>query len=93
MVTAIIISVAIITVITLLCFKGIKIEFNKSFTINDNRKVHTPQEIKELEEKLNPVNVKGKEQNDQGIKAPMDVVLQTISEVFGPDENDNRRDK
>lgn len=94
MVTTIIISIAVIILIALLAFKGIKIDYNKTFTINDARKVFTPQETAELEQKLNPVNkVEGKDQDDIGIRAPMDVVLQTISEVFGPDENDNRRDK
>lgn len=92
MVTALIISIAVIAVVALLCFKGIKINFNKTFTINDNRKILTVEQAQDLEKKLNPDRVKD-DKDETPVGAPMDAVLGTIAEIFGPEDKDGEGKK
>lgn len=87
MVTTILVSIAVVSAIALLCFKGIKINYNKTFTINDNRKLLTVEQTQYLEEKLNPDKVKD-DKDDAPVGAPMDAVLGTIAEIFGPEDKD-----
>lgn len=87
MVTTILVSIAVVSAIALLCFKGIKINFNKTFTINDNRKMLTAEQTQYLEEKLNPDKVKD-DKDESPVGAPMDSVLGTIAEIFGPEDKD-----
>lgn len=86
MVVALSVSVAVISAIALLCFKGIKINYNKTFTINDNRKILTVEQAETLEKKLNPDKTEDKK--DISIRAPMDTVLGNIADIFGPEDKD-----
>lgn len=82
-----VIAITVVIVVTLLCFKGIKINFNKTFTINDNRAMLTTEQTQGLEKQLNPEKVETKDKS-KTVKAgsPMDTVLETIASVFGPEE-------
>jgi len=91
MVTTIIISIAMVSAVALLCFRGIKINFNKTFTINDNRKFLTPTQTEDLEKKLNPDRTETREDDkDAPTGAPMDVVLGTIADIFGPENKEGK---
>lgn len=95
MVATIFVSIAVVSAIALLCFKGIKINFNKTFTINDNRKMLTIEQTQDLEKKLNPDRVKDDKDNKDEVPmgAPMDSVLGTIAEIFGPEDKDGEDKK
>lgn len=92
MVATIFVSIAVVSAIALLCFKGIKINFNKTFTINDNRKILTAEQTQDLEKKLNPDRVKD-DKDETSVGAPMDSVLGTIAEIFGPEDKDGEDKK
>lgn len=92
MVATIFVSIAVVSAIALLCFKGIKINFNKTFTINDNRKMLTAEQTQALEKKLNPDRVED-HKDETSVGAPMDSVLGTIAEIFGPEDKDGEDKK
>lgn len=91
MVTSIIIGVALVISVALIVFKGININFNKTFTINDNRKTLTREETEHLEQKLNApensrIEDKKTKDKEQTYKAPLDSVLTSMQELFGPED-------
>jgi len=92
MVATILVSIAVVSAVALLCFKGIKINFNKTFTINDNRKMLTAEQTQALEKKLNPDRVED-DKDETPAGAPMDSVLGTIAEIFGPEDKDGEDKK
>lgn len=82
-----VIAITVVIVVTLLCFKGIKIDFNKTFTINDNRAMLTTEQAQGLEKQLNPEKVEtGYKSKTIKAGSSMDTVLETIASVFGPEE-------
>ena len=95
MVVALFIGLAIVGSVALLCFKGIIIKYDKHFTIEDNRNKHTltPEELKNLENKLNADKTSATViDTDKFAPGPMDSVIAEIQDLFGP-ENDDKGDK
>lgn len=91
MVVALFISLAVVGSVALLCFKGITVKYDKSFTVEDNRNKSrlTEEELKLLESKLNAVNPKPETvDDDKYIPGPMDAVISEIQDLFGPEKDD-----
>lgn len=96
MVTAIVLGIsiplAVVTCTFLLTRFGIKVNYNKTFTIKDERQTHTPEALKELETALNAPQTKttsvrednNNEPNDTS-GGPMGSVIAEIQDLFGPD--------
>lgn len=87
MVSALFIALGLVGVTALLCFKGITIRYEKTFTVEDKRNgcYLTPTQIKDLEEEANgtgkgTVNIDPENQH----VGSMDGVIATIQDLFGP---------
>ena len=99
MVGLIILGVCILGAAALICFKGVHIKYDKSFTIDDKRiqAQMDHEELERLEKKLNEQNNPGnntKDSNeDETVVGPMDAVIAEMHDLFGPepDQKDNRR--
>ena len=98
MVGTIILGVCILGAVALICFKGINIKYDKSFTVDDKRiqAQIDHEELQRLEKKLN--EQKRSESNadssdDEKTVGPMDAVIAEIHDLFGPepDQKDDRR--
>ena len=99
MVGTIILGVCILGAVALICFKGINVKYDKSFTVDDKRiqAQMDHEELQRLEKKLNEQNTTGnniKSSNeDETVVGPMDAVIAEMHELFGPepDQKDDRR--
>ena len=97
MVGTIILGVCILGAIALICFKGINIKYDKSFTVDDKRiqAQMDHEELQRLEKKLNEQNTTGNNTKDanEDVIGPMDAVIAEMHELFGPepDQKDDRR--
>ena len=99
MVGTIILGVCILGAVALICFKGINIKYDKSFTVDDKRiqAQMDHEELQRLEKKLNEQNTIGnntKDSNeDTSVVGPMDAVIAEMHDLFGPelDQKDDRR--
>lgn len=98
MVGTIILGVCILGAVALICFKGINIKYDKTFTVDDKRiqAQMDHEELQRLEKKLN--EQKSSEGNaddfDDGKPVgPMDAVIAEMHDLFGPepDQKDDRR--
>ena len=98
MVGTIILGVCILGAVALICFKGINIKYDKSFTVDDKRiqAQMDHEELQRLEKKLNEQkSSEGNADNSDDGKTvgPMDAVIAEIHDLFGPepDQKDDRR--
>ena len=97
MVGTIILGVCILGAVALICFKGINIKYDKSFTVDDKRiqAQMDHEELQRLEKKLNEQNTTGNNTKDanEDVIGPMDAVIAEMHELFGPepDQKDDRR--
>ena len=97
MVGTIILGVCILGAVALICFKGINIKYDKSFTVDDKRiqAQIDHEELQRLEKKLNEQNTTGNNTKDanEDVIGPMDAVIAEMHELFGPepDQKDDRR--
>lgn len=97
MVGTIILGVCILGAVALICFKGINIKYDKSFTVDDKRiqAQMDHEELQRLEKKLNEQNSTGNNTKDanEDVIGPMDAVIAEMHELFGPepDQKDDRR--
>ena len=97
MVGTIILGVCILGAVALICFKGINIKYDKSFTVDDKRiqAQIDHEELQRLEKKLNEQNTTGNNTKDanEDVIGPMDAVIAEIHDLFGPepDQKDDRR--
>ena len=99
MVGTIILGACILGAAAFICFKGVHIKYDKSFTIDDKRiqAQMDHEEIQRLEKKLNEQNTTGnniKDSNeDETVVGPMDAVIAEMHDLFGPepDQKDDRR--
>ena len=97
MVGTIILGVCILGAIALICFKGINIKYDKSFTVDDKRiqAQMDHEELQRLEKKLNEQNTTGNNTKDanEDVIGPMDAVIAEMHDLFGPepDQKDDRR--
>ena len=97
MVGTIILGICILGAVALICFKGINIKYDKSFTVDDKRiqAQIDHEELQRLEKKLNEQNTKGNNTKDanEDVIGPMDAVIAEMHELFGPepDQKDDRR--
>lgn len=98
MVGLIVLGVCILGAAALICFKGIHIKYDKSFTVDDKRLQAQidHEEFQRLEKELNEQNTAGnnKASNEDGVfVGPMDAVIAEMHDLFGPepDQKDNRR--
>lgn len=89
MVGLIIFGLCLVGSVALICFKGIKVSYDKSFTVDDKRiqaQVDI-EELKRLEEKLNKADPKSSEtkpSDGEESVGPMDSVIAEIHDLFGP---------
>ena len=97
MVGTIILGVCILGAVALICFKGINIKYDKSFTVDDKRiqAQMDHEELQRLEKKLNEQNTTGNNTKDanEDVIGPMDAVIAEMHDLFGPepDRKDDRR--
>lgn len=97
MVGTIILGVCILGAVALICFKGINIKYDKTFTVDDKRiqAQMDYEELQRLEKKLNEQNTTGNNTKDanEDVIGPMDAVIAEMHELFGPepDQKDDRR--
>ena len=98
MVGTIILGVCILGAVALICFKGINIKYDKTFTVDDKRiqAQMDHEELQRLEKKLNEQkNSEGNadSSDDEKTVGPMDAVIAEIHDLFGPepDQKDDRR--
>ena len=97
MVGTIILGVCILGAVALICFKGINIKYDKSFTVDDKRiqAQIDHEELQRLEKKLNEQNTTGNNTKDanEDVIGPMDAVIAEMHDLFGPepDQKDDRR--
>ena len=98
MVGTIILGVCILGAVALICFKGINIKYDKTFTVDDKRiqAQMDHEELQRLEKKLNEQkSSEGNADNsdDEKTVGPMDAVIAEMQELFGPepDQKDDRR--
>ena len=97
MVGTIILGICILGAVALICFKGINIKYDKSFTVDDKRiqAQMDHEELQRLEKKLNEQNTTGNNTKDanEDVIGPMDAVIAEMHELFGPepDQKDDRR--
>lgn len=97
MVGTIILGVCILGAVALICFKGINIKYDKSFTVDDKRiqAQMDHEELQRLEKKLNEQNTTGNNTKDanEDVIGPMDAVIAEMHDLFGPepDQKDDRR--
>ena len=97
MVGTIILGVCILGAVALICFKGINIKYDKTFTVDDKRiqAQMDHEELQRLEKKLNEQNTTGNNTKDanEDVIGPMDAVIAEMHELFGPepDQKDDRR--
>lgn len=98
MVGLIILGVCILGAAALICFKGIHIKYDKSFTVDDKRiqAQIDHEEFQRLEKELNEQNTAGNNKasnEDEVFVGPMDAVIAEMHDLFGPepDQKDNRR--
>ena len=97
MVGTIILGVCILGAVALICFKGINVKYDKSFTVDDKRiqAQMDHEELQRLEKKLNEQNTTGNNTKDanEDVIGPMDAVIAEMHELFGPepDQKDDRR--
>ena len=92
MVTALIIASASVAITALLCFKGVTIHYDKRFTIDDKR-IHstlTENQVQKLEDSINQTNSKVQElpEDNKGISGAMDIVIENLHDIFGPETPD-----
>ena len=97
MVGTIILGVCILGAVALICFKGINIKYDKTFTVDDKRiqAQMDHEELQRLEKKLNEQNTTGNNTKDanEDVIGPMDAVIAEMHDLFGPepDQRDDRR--
>lgn len=97
MVGTIILGICILGAVALICFKGINIKYDKSFTVDDKRiqAQMDHEELQRLEKKLNEQNTTGNNTKDanEDVIGPMDAVIAEMHDLFGPepDQKDDRR--
>ena len=97
MVGTIILGVCILGAVALICFKGINIRYDKTFTVDDKRiqAQMDHEELQRLEKKLNEQNTTGNNTKDanEDVIGPMDAVIAEMHDLFGPepDQKDDRR--
>ena len=97
MVGTIILGICILGAVALICFKGINIKYDKSFTVDDKRiqAQMDHEELQRLEKKLNEQNTTGNNTKDanEDVIGPMDAVIAEMHDLFGPepDRKDDRR--
>lgn len=97
MVGTIILGICILGAVALICFKGINIKYDKSFTVDDKRiqAQIDHEELQRLEKKLNEQNTTGNNTKDanEDVIGPMDAVIAEMHDLFGPepDQKDDRR--
>ena len=97
MVGTIILGVCILGAVALICFKGINIKYDKTFTVDDKRiqAQMDHEELQRLEKKLNEQNTIGNNTKDanEDVIGPMDAVIAEMHDLFGPepDQKDDRR--
>lgn len=97
MVGTIILGICILGAVALICFKGINIKYDKTFTVDDKRiqAQMDHEELQRLEKKLNEQNTTGNNTKDanEDVIGPMDAVIAEMHELFGPepDQKDDRR--
>lgn len=97
MVGTIILGICILGAVALICFKGINIKYDKTFTVDDKRiqAQIDHEELQRLEKKLNEQNATGNNTKDanEDVIGPMDAVIAEMHELFGPepDQKDDRR--
>ena len=97
MVGTIILGVCILGAVALICFKGINIKYDKTFTVDDKRiqAQMDHEELQRLEKKLNEQNTTGNNTKDanEDVIGPMDAVIAEMHDLFGPepDQKDDRR--
>ena len=97
MVGTIILGICILGAVALICFKGINIKYDKSFTVDDKRiqAQMDHEELQRLEKTLNEQNTTGNNTKDanEDVIGPMDAVIAEIHDLFGPepDQKDDRR--
>lgn len=98
MVGTIILGVCILGAVALICFKGINIKYDKTFTVDDKRiqAQMDHEELQRLEKKLNEQkSSEGNADNfdDEKPVGPMDAVIAEMHDLFGPepDQKDDRR--
>ena len=97
MVRTIILGICILGAVALICFKGINIKYDKSFTVDDKRiqAQMDHEELQRLEKKLNEQNTTGNNTKDanEDVIGPMDAVIAEMHDLFGPepDQKDDRR--
>ena len=97
MVGTIILGICILGAVALICFKGINIKYDKSFTVDDKRiqAQMDHEELQRLEKKLNEQNTTGNNSKDanEDVIGPMDAVIAEMHDLFGPepDQKDDRR--
>ena len=98
MVGTIILGICILGAVALVCFKGINIKYDKSFTVDDKR-IQAQidyEELQRLEKKLNEQKSSEDGANnldDERTVGPMDAVIAEMHDLFGPEpsQKDNRR--
>lgn len=94
----IILGVCILGAVALICFKGIHIKYDKSFTVDDKRvqAQMDHEELQRLEKKLNEQNTTGNNtknsSEDEAVVGPMDAVIAEMHDLFGP-ESDQKNDR
>ena len=97
MVGTIILGICILGAVALICFKGVNIKYDKTFTVDDKRiqAQMDHEELQRLEKKLNEQNTTGNNTKDanEDVIGPMDAVIAEMHELFGPepDQKDDRR--
>lgn len=97
MVGTIILGVCILGAVAFICFKGINIKYDKTFTVDDKRiqAQMDHEELQRLEKKLNEQNTTGNNTKDanEDVIGPMDAVIAEMHDLFGPepDQKDDRR--
>lgn len=97
MVGTIILGICILGAVALICFKGINIKYDKTFTVDDKRiqAQMDHEELQRLEKKLNEQNITGNNTKDanEDVIGPMDAVIAEMHDLFGPepDQKDDRR--
>lgn len=97
MVGTIILGICILGAVALICFKGINIKYDKTFTVDDKRiqAQIDHEELQRLEKKLNEQNITGNNTKDanEDVIGPMDAVIAEMHDLFGPepDQKDDRR--
>lgn len=89
----IIFGLCLVGAVALICFKGIKVVYDKIFTVDDKRiqAQLDAEEIKRLEEKLNKTGVnKADNKDEEESVGPMDSVIAEIHDLFGPETDDEK---